>query len=252
MRAVGGCGPAAGPAARRSDTPARMPPHGWPQPAAAHGCEQHRRRHHPPRGGRAARPVWRAGSPDRPATLVHGDWHLGQLGRRSATTPWMLIDVDDLGVGDPAWDLARPGRVLGGRAHPRRRLDDVPRRVPRRGRTGAAARRPVAGARAVRPRRRGASRRESSRRRAADGGVRADGSSWRRTACRSPACGSACCRGGPSPGRSRSRSPAGRGGGGGAAWTNRFSIWVSDSSSPKSRKMPRQVSHCSRWMPLRS
>jgi aminoglycoside phosphotransferase (APT) family kinase protein len=39
---------------------------------------------------------------------VHGDWHLGQLGRQSATAPWLLIDVDDLGVGDPAWDLARP------------------------------------------------------------------------------------------------------------------------------------------------
>jgi Phosphotransferase enzyme family len=52
--------------------------------------------------------VWRAGSPDRPTTLVHGDWHLGQLGRRTATAPWLLIDVDDLGVGDPAWDLARP------------------------------------------------------------------------------------------------------------------------------------------------
>jgi aminoglycoside phosphotransferase (APT) family kinase protein len=52
--------------------------------------------------------VWRAGSPDRPTTLVHGDWHLGQLGRTSATAPWILIDVDDLGVGDPAWDLARP------------------------------------------------------------------------------------------------------------------------------------------------
>ncbi|NUK13581.1 aminoglycoside phosphotransferase family protein, partial [Streptomyces lunaelactis] len=22
--------------------------------------------------------------------------------------PWLLIDVDDLGLGDPAWDLARP------------------------------------------------------------------------------------------------------------------------------------------------
>lgn len=50
--------------------------------------------------------VWRAGSPDRPTTLVHGDWHLGQLGRQAG--PWVLIDVDDLGVGDPAWDLARP------------------------------------------------------------------------------------------------------------------------------------------------
>jgi aminoglycoside phosphotransferase (APT) family kinase protein len=52
--------------------------------------------------------VWRAGSSDRPTTLVHGDWHLGQLGHLSATAPWLLIDVDDLGVGDPAWDLARP------------------------------------------------------------------------------------------------------------------------------------------------
>lgn len=51
--------------------------------------------------------VWRAGSADRPRTLVHGDFHLGQLGRR-AGGPWVLIDVDDLGVGDPAWDLARP------------------------------------------------------------------------------------------------------------------------------------------------
>ncbi|MFG1934584.1 phosphotransferase family protein [Mycobacterium sp. NPDC048908] len=50
--------------------------------------------------------AWRAGSPDRPSTLVHGDWHLGQLGRLAGR--WVLIDVDDLGVGDPAWDLARP------------------------------------------------------------------------------------------------------------------------------------------------
>ena len=55
--------------------------------------------------------VWRAGSPDRPTTLVHGDWHLGQLGRQAG--PWVLIDVDDLGVGDPAWDLARPAGFWG-------------------------------------------------------------------------------------------------------------------------------------------
>jgi hypothetical protein len=52
--------------------------------------------------------VWRAGSPQRPRTLVHGDFHLGQLGRPSPSQPWVLIDVDDLGVGDPAWDLSRP------------------------------------------------------------------------------------------------------------------------------------------------
>ncbi|MEU1481455.1 aminoglycoside phosphotransferase family protein [Streptomyces sp. NPDC005760] len=43
------------------------------------------------------------------ATLCHGDLHLGQLVRHPAPDgPWRLIDVDDLGVGEPAWDLARP------------------------------------------------------------------------------------------------------------------------------------------------
>ncbi|MFF8291831.1 phosphotransferase family protein [Streptomyces sp. NPDC016309] len=43
------------------------------------------------------------------AALCHGDLHLGQLVRHPAATgPWLLIDVDDLGVGEPAWDLARP------------------------------------------------------------------------------------------------------------------------------------------------
>ncbi|MET7762523.1 phosphotransferase [Streptomyces sp. NPDC005393] len=37
--------------------------------------------------------------------LCHGDLHLGQLVRHG---DWLLIDVDDLGLGDPAWDLARP------------------------------------------------------------------------------------------------------------------------------------------------
>lgn len=85
--------------------PRRAPPHGW----------KHRLRRvlqsadeDTIRRAAAGLPseVWRAGSPDRPRTLVHGDWHLGQLGRRAGT--WVLIDVDDLGVGDPVWDLARP------------------------------------------------------------------------------------------------------------------------------------------------
>lgn len=49
----------------------------------------------------------------RPLTLVHGDFHLGQLGwcrghLGSHRGGLVLIDVDDLGVGDPAADLARP------------------------------------------------------------------------------------------------------------------------------------------------
>jgi aminoglycoside phosphotransferase (APT) family kinase protein len=51
--------------------------------------------------------VWAPGGCGRPQTLVHGGWHLGQMGRRHGG-PWQLLDVDDLGVGDPAWDLAGP------------------------------------------------------------------------------------------------------------------------------------------------
>ncbi|MBW4715952.1 phosphotransferase [Saccharothrix sp. SC076] len=48
--------------------------------------------------------------PDRGGdVLVHGDWHLGQLVWRDG---WRLIDVDDIGVGDPAWDLARPAALF--------------------------------------------------------------------------------------------------------------------------------------------
>lgn len=41
--------------------------------------------------------------------LIHGDWHFGQLVEHSG---WKLIDIDDLGVGDPAWDLARPAALF--------------------------------------------------------------------------------------------------------------------------------------------
>ncbi|MGW0845155.1 phosphotransferase family protein [Streptomyces sp. NPDC002787] len=56
-------------------------------------------------------PAWARAEAPMPdsTTLCHGDLHLGQLVRHPATTgPWRLIDVDDLGVGVPAWDLARP------------------------------------------------------------------------------------------------------------------------------------------------
>ncbi|MFT4164200.1 MAG: phosphotransferase [Microlunatus sp.] len=41
-----------------------------------------------------------------PRRLLHGDWHLGQLG--CTDDGWCLLDPEDLGSGDPAWDLARP------------------------------------------------------------------------------------------------------------------------------------------------
>lgn len=40
--------------------------------------------------------------------LAHGDFHLGQLGHTPLRSSWKLLDVDDFGVGDPAWDLSRP------------------------------------------------------------------------------------------------------------------------------------------------
>jgi aminoglycoside phosphotransferase (APT) family kinase protein len=88
----------------------RVPPHGWPQRLRRAVDVLRRTPDDIIRRAAAGLPdaVWRAGSPDRPTTLVHGDWHLGQLGRLTPASTWTLIDVDDLGVGDPAWDLARP------------------------------------------------------------------------------------------------------------------------------------------------
>ncbi|MDN5725775.1 MAG: hypothetical protein L0G99_07565 [Propionibacteriales bacterium] len=50
-----------------------------------------------------------AAAPTRSPVLVHGDWHLGQLGQMGQVDPvWRLLDLDDLALGDPEWDLARP------------------------------------------------------------------------------------------------------------------------------------------------
>ncbi|MFD7924105.1 phosphotransferase [Streptomyces sp. NPDC059740] len=55
-------------------------------------------------------PSWATGAAPAPRadTLCHGDLHLGQLVHRPDGGGWLLIDVDDMGLGDPAWDLARP------------------------------------------------------------------------------------------------------------------------------------------------
>ncbi|MGR6969278.1 phosphotransferase family protein [Streptomyces cynarae] len=59
----------------------------------------------------AGLPGWARAQAPMPSAraLCHGDLHLGQLVRHPAKTGrWLLIDVDDLGLGEPAWDLARP------------------------------------------------------------------------------------------------------------------------------------------------
>ncbi|MFI9388107.1 phosphotransferase family protein [Kutzneria sp. NPDC052558] len=56
--------------------------------------------------------AWRTVSALEPGYhLVHGDWHLGQLVRYRGR--WQLIDVDDLGLGNPLWDF---GRIAAGYA----------------------------------------------------------------------------------------------------------------------------------------
>ncbi|MFA1538675.1 phosphotransferase family protein [Actinomadura monticuli] len=62
-----------------------------------------------------ALPAWIRGEEDEPPAraerLVHGDWHLGQMVRLQDGR-WRLIDIEDMGRGDPAWDLARPAALF--------------------------------------------------------------------------------------------------------------------------------------------
>lgn len=61
------------------------------------------------RRAHGALPPWAWGKATWGSALIHGDWHFGQLAHLGG---WHLIDVDDLGVGDPAWDLARPAALF--------------------------------------------------------------------------------------------------------------------------------------------
>ncbi|MEU5884230.1 phosphotransferase [Spirillospora sp. NPDC047279] len=70
----------------------------------------------------ATLPSWIRGEapePEHPGRrLIHGDWHLGQM-IREAGGGWRLIDVEDLGLGEPAWDLARPAALFSAGVLPR-------------------------------------------------------------------------------------------------------------------------------------
>ncbi|MFE6481126.1 phosphotransferase family protein [Streptomyces rochei] len=100
----------------RAPAPTAVPPMRGPEKAArAVALLRTTAPHHPATAAvldaRDALPAWARGEAPLPnaATLCHGDFHLGQLVRHpSPAGPWLLIDVDDLGTGAPAWDLARP------------------------------------------------------------------------------------------------------------------------------------------------
>ncbi|MFF6983289.1 phosphotransferase [Streptomyces sp. NPDC008343] len=101
-----------------TDASATLPPMRGPA-KAAHAVDRLRaQKGDSPAAGTAAvlrawdtLPAWARAEAPQPdtSTLCHGDLHLGQLVRHPAPDgPWLLIDVDDLGVGVPAWDLGRP------------------------------------------------------------------------------------------------------------------------------------------------
>ncbi|MPY55607.1 aminoglycoside phosphotransferase family protein [Streptomyces acidicola] len=99
----------------KAPVPPGLPPMRGPARAARAIARLHAAGPHPAAGpilrAWATLPAWARDEAPLPDTtaLCHGDLHLGQLVRLPARSgPWRLIDVDDLGVGVPAWDLARP------------------------------------------------------------------------------------------------------------------------------------------------
>ncbi|GAA2437470.1 aminoglycoside phosphotransferase family protein [Streptomyces macrosporus] len=104
-----------------AELPGPIPPARGPA-KAARALESMRRAVRRTAASRAVEAAWaslparvRDAAPPRADVLCHGDVHLGQLVRHPAPDgPWRLIDVDDLGLGDPAWDLARPAAWFAG------------------------------------------------------------------------------------------------------------------------------------------
>jgi hypothetical protein len=99
----------------RAPAPAGLPPMRGPAKAARAVRRLHAAGPHaagaPVRRAWATLPAWARAEAPMPSAraLCHGDVHLGQLVRHPADTgAWLLIDIDDLGLGEPAWDLARP------------------------------------------------------------------------------------------------------------------------------------------------
>ena len=104
----------------REEPAGRIPSHGWPQRLRRAMDALREQPDATVRRAAAALPdaVWRAGSPDRPATVVHGDFHLGQLGR-AGRSPWRADRCRRSRRRRPGVGPRPAGRILGGGPDPR-------------------------------------------------------------------------------------------------------------------------------------